>query len=60
VSFLESSSGIGAVPNSSPSICDRGDWKDNINIDLGVIGYGDGRWMKVAQDCDLWQDLVHT
>jgi hypothetical protein len=29
-------------------------WEDNINMDLGEIGFGDVDWILLAQDSDRW------
>jgi hypothetical protein len=38
----------------------RGMWVDNINIDLGEIGWGGMDWIGLAQDRHQWSALVDT
>jgi hypothetical protein len=35
-------------------------WVDNINMDLGEIGWGGMDWIGLAQDRDQWRTLVNT
>jgi hypothetical protein len=35
-------------------------WKDNIKIDLGQIGCGDGDLIKVPQDKVQWRTVLNT
>jgi hypothetical protein len=35
-------------------------WVDNIRIDLGEVGWGDVRWIGLAQDSDNWRALVNA
>jgi hypothetical protein len=35
-------------------------WEDNINMDLGEIGFGDVDWIHLARDTDKWRALVNT
>jgi hypothetical protein len=35
-------------------------WKDNIKMDLQLVGVGRGDWMELAQDRDRWRALVGT
>jgi hypothetical protein len=35
-------------------------WEDNIQMDLGEIGFGDVNWIHLAQDRDSWRALVNT
>jgi hypothetical protein len=35
-------------------------WKDNIEMDLRKIEWGDMAWILLAQDRDQWQALVNT
>jgi hypothetical protein len=35
-------------------------WEDNINMDLGEIGFGDVAWIHLALDGDRWRALVNT
>jgi hypothetical protein len=35
-------------------------WKDNINMDLREIEFGDVDWIHLAQDRDRWRALVNT
>jgi hypothetical protein len=36
----------------------RSRWKDNIQMDLREIGFGDVDWIYLAQDRDRWRVLV--
>jgi hypothetical protein len=38
----------------------RNRWKDNIEMDLQVVGCGGMDWIKLAQDRDRWQALVNA
>jgi hypothetical protein len=33
-------------------------WEYNVKMDLGELGYEDGRWIEVAQDHAQWWALV--
>jgi hypothetical protein len=35
-------------------------WMDNINMDLGEIGWDGMDWIHLAQDRDQWRALVNT
>jgi len=35
-------------------------WEDNIKMDLQQVGCGVMDWIKLAQDRDRWQALVHV
>jgi hypothetical protein len=35
-------------------------WEDNIEMDVGEIGFGDVDWINLAQDRDRWRVLVNT
>jgi hypothetical protein len=35
-------------------------WVDNINMDLGEIGWDGRDWIKLAQDRNQWRVLVNT
>jgi hypothetical protein len=35
-------------------------WEDNIEMDLGEVGFGDVDWIHRAQDRDRWRALVNT
>jgi hypothetical protein len=32
-------------------------WEDNIQMDLGEIGFGNVDWIRLAQDRDRWRAL---
>jgi len=36
----------------------RSRWRDNIKMDLQLLGYGGVDWIAVAQDGDRWRALV--
>jgi hypothetical protein len=38
----------------------RRGWKDNINMDLREIVFGDVCWILLAQDRNRWRALVNT
>jgi hypothetical protein len=38
----------------------RRKWEDNIEMNLGKIGFGDADWIDLAQDRDRWRTLVNT
>jgi hypothetical protein len=35
-------------------------WVDNIRMDLGEVGWGDVDWIDLAQDRDMWRDLLNA
>jgi hypothetical protein len=35
-------------------------WVDNIEMDLGEIGWDGRDWIELAQDTDQWRALVNT
>jgi hypothetical protein len=35
-------------------------WMDNIRMDLGEVGWGDGDWIDLAQDRNMWRALVNS
>jgi hypothetical protein len=35
-------------------------WLDNINMDLGEIGWGGVNWIGLAQDRDKWRAVVNA
>jgi hypothetical protein len=35
-------------------------WVDNIRMDLGEIGWVDVNWIGLAQDREMWRDLVNS
>jgi hypothetical protein len=35
-------------------------WKDNTEMDIREIGFGDVYWIYWAQDRDMWRALVNT
>jgi hypothetical protein len=35
-------------------------WVDNINMDLGEIGWDGRDWIELAQDRDQWRAFVNT
>ena len=38
----------------------RGRWEDDIKIDLQDVGYGGMDWIELAQDRDMWWELVNA
>jgi hypothetical protein len=35
-------------------------WVDNIRLDLGEVGWGDVDWIDMAQDRNMWRDIVNS
>jgi hypothetical protein len=35
-------------------------WEDKIKIDLREVGWGGADWIDLAQNREIWQDLVIT
>jgi hypothetical protein len=35
-------------------------WEDNIKMDLQDVGYGGMDWIELAQDTNMWRDLVNA
>jgi hypothetical protein len=35
-------------------------WENNIEMDLGEIGWGGAVWVGLAQDSDMWRALVNS
>jgi len=35
-------------------------WEDNIKMDLQEVGFGGMDWIKLTQDKDRWQAVVHA
>ena len=35
-------------------------WEDNIKMDLQEVGCGGMDWIDLAQDRDMWRDLVNA
>jgi hypothetical protein len=35
-------------------------WKDNIKMDLEEVGWGYMDWIDMAQDRDMWRELVNA
>jgi hypothetical protein len=38
----------------------RRKWVDNIRMDLGEVGWGDGDWIGLAKDRNRWRALVNS
>jgi hypothetical protein len=51
--WLESLKGSGHSEDLYPR------WEDNIKMDLREIGLEGEDWINLAQDMDLWRDLVN-
>jgi hypothetical protein len=51
---------VGRPERRRPLGIPRRRWEDNIKIDLREIGFGDVDWINLAQDRDMWMDLVST
>jgi hypothetical protein len=48
---------VGKPEGKKPLGRPRCRWEDNIRIDLGVMGWGDGDWIHVPQDRDQWRTV---
>jgi hypothetical protein len=51
---------VGKPEGRKPLGRPRRRWKDNIEMDLRKIGFGDVDWIYLAQDRDRWRALVNT
>jgi hypothetical protein len=51
---------VGKHERKRPSGRPRRGWKDNIRMDLKEVGWEGVGWINLAQDGDLWWDLVNT
>jgi hypothetical protein len=51
---------VGKLEGKCPLGRPRHRWVDNIEVDLGEIGWGRMDWIGVAQDRDKWRALVKT
>ena len=51
---------VGKPEGKRPLGRPRRRWEDNIKMDLQEIGGGCGDWMELAQDRDIWRELVST
>jgi hypothetical protein len=51
---------VGKPEETRPFGRPRRRWKDNIKMDLQVVGCGGMDWIKLAQDRDRWQALVNA
>jgi hypothetical protein len=47
-------------PEGRPEGRPRRRWLDNINIDLGEVGWSDVDWIGLAQDRNSWRALVNS
>ena len=50
---------VGKPKGKRPLVRPRRRWEDNIKLDLQEVR-GDGDWMELAQDRDMWRELVNT
>jgi hypothetical protein len=50
---------VGRPEGSRPLERPRHIWEDNIEMDLGEIGFGDVDWIHLAQDRDRWRALLN-
>jgi hypothetical protein len=50
---------VGKPEGKRPLGRPRRRWVDNIRMDLGELGWGDGDWIGLAQDRNMWKALVH-
>ena len=51
---------VGKPEGKGPLGRPRRRWKDNIKMDLQVVGRDCGDWMELAQGRDRWRTLVNT
>jgi hypothetical protein len=51
---------VGKPEGKRPVGGPRGDWVNNIKMDVREIGWGGMNWIHLAQDRDQWRALVST
>ena len=51
---------VGKPEGRRPLRRPRRRWENNIKMDLQEVGGGCGDWMELAQDRDMWRELVST
>jgi hypothetical protein len=51
---------VGKPEGKSPLGRPRHRWVDNIEMDLGEVGWGDVDWIGLAQDRNRWRALVNS
>jgi hypothetical protein len=51
---------VGKPEGKRPLGRPRHRWVDNIEMDLGEIGWGSMDWIDLAQDRDQWRALVNS
>jgi hypothetical protein len=51
---------VGKLEEKRPMGRRRCRWVDDINMDLGGIGWDGRDWIKLYQDRDQWRALVNT
>jgi hypothetical protein len=51
---------VGKPEEKRPLRRRRSRWVNNIKMDLRKIRWGGVDWINLAQDRDLWRDLVNT
>jgi hypothetical protein len=51
---------VGKPEGKRPLGRPRRRWVDNIEMDLGEIGWDGVDWIELAQDRDQWRGLVNT
>ena len=51
---------VGKPEGKRPLGRPRRSWEDNIKMDLQEMGGVCGNWMELAQDRDMWRELVNT
>jgi hypothetical protein len=51
---------VGKPEGKRPLGRPRRRWVDNIRMDLGEVGWGDGDWISLTQDRDRWGALVSS
>jgi hypothetical protein len=51
---------VGKPEGKRPLGRPRHSWEDNIRIDLQEVGCGGTDWIGLAQDRDMWRELVNA
>jgi hypothetical protein len=51
---------VGKPEGKRPLGRPRRRWVDNIRMDLGEVGWGDGYWIHLAKDRNRWRALVNS
>jgi hypothetical protein len=51
---------VGKPEGKKPLGRPRHRWVDNIRMDLGEVGWGDGDWIGLAKDRNRWRAVVNS